>query len=278
MRGKSWLAGVLTAFGLCLCTQAAAQSTSLRIGVIPYLTPSLLISLFQPLRVQLEKDLGQPVQIFSAPDVRTFARRTLKPDFDIVITAAHQARLAQLEGGYVPAVRFTGPLHAAVVVAANSPIRRLEELKGKKIAMTDRSILVDIALIKRLADQGIAERDLQIVAVNSQNTGILSVARNESDAAVIAHFALDQSPPEQRNAVRSIFESEALPNVTILLSPQLDEASRTRIRQSLLGLPKLPEGARFLEQSRFVGIQATDEAFMKTLDPYQAETRKQLGL
>ncbi len=278
MTRKQWLASLLTACWLCLGGLAHAQTMPLRIGVIPYLTPSILISLFQPLRQQLEKDLGQPVQLFTAPDVRTFARRTLKPDFDIVITAPHQARLAQLEGGYLPAVRFTGPLHAAVVVPVNSPIRTLEELKGRKIAMTDRSILVNIALLKLLADQGIGERDLQLFAVNSQNTGILSVARNESDAAVIAHFALDQSPPEQRQSVRSIFQSDPLPNVTILLSPRLDEQTRKRIQQSLLALPKTVDGARFLEQSRFLGIQVADESFMKTLDPYQSETRKQLGL
>lgn len=278
MTRKQWLASLLTACWLCLGGLAHAQTMPLRIGVIPYLTPSILISLFQPLRQQLEKDLGQPVQLFTAPDVRTFARRTLKPDFDIVITAPHQARLAQLEGGYLPGVRFTGPLHAAVVVPVNSPIRTLEELKGRKIAMTDRSILVNIALLKLLADQGIGERDLQLFAVNSQNTGILSVARNESDAAVIAHFALDQSPPEQRQSVRSIFQSDPLPNVTILLSPRLDEQTRKRIQQSLLALPKTVDGARFLEQSRFLGIQVADESFMKTLDPYQSETRKQLGL
>ena len=73
-----------------------AQQETLRVGVIPYLTPNVLIALFQPLRLQLEKDTGQPVALFTAPDVRSFARRTLKPDFDLIITAAHQARLAAM--------------------------------------------------------------------------------------------------------------------------------------------------------------------------------------
>jgi phosphonate transport system substrate-binding protein len=270
-----WLAVVLC---LTLCSPALAQPEPLRIGIIPYLTPNVLMALFQPLRQQLEKDLEQPVELFTAPDVPTFARRTLNPDFDLLITAAHQARLAQLEGGYLPVVRFTGPLYATLIVGKDSPLKRLTDLKGKRIAITDRSILVNIAATKLLADQGITDKDIRYLPVNSQNTAILTVARGDADAAVIAHFALDQSPREQREAVRSLYRSPELPNVTVLLSPKLDPGLRAQIRKSLLALPNTPEGATFLEKSRFLGIQPVADDFMKMLDPYLPETRKQLGL
>lgn len=273
---RHWLAALAVLIGLS--GSANAQPETLRIGVIPYLTPNLLISLFQPVRQQLENKLGTPVDIFTAPDVRAFARRTLTPDFDIVITAAHQARLAQLEGGYLPLARFTGPLKAALIVSKHSPIQGLGELKGKRIAVTDRSILVNIAMTRIMAAQGIAEKDVRYLPVNSQNTGILTVARGDAEAAIIAHFSLDQSPPEQRDAVRIIHLSETLPNVILLASPKLPANVRTRIRDTLLGLPDTPEGASFLERSRFQGVRGIDEAFMKTLDPYLAETRRHLGL
>ena len=268
----------ILALGLVLTTAAHAEQAPLRIGIIPYLTPSILINLFQPIRQHLEMELGQSVELYTAPDVRSFAKRTLKPDFDILITAAHQARLAQIEGGYLPGVRFNGPLHASILVANESPNIRLEDLKGRRIAITDRSILVNIATLKILADRGIAEQDLTFIPVNSQNSAILSVARHEADAAIIAHFALDQSPAEQRNAVRAIYQSVALPNVMLMLSPKLESAQRKRIIHSLLNLPQTPDGAHFLEKSRFGGIQTIEDAVMKSLDVYQPETRKQLGL
>jgi phosphonate transport system substrate-binding protein len=261
-----------------LLGSAVAQQDALRVGIIPYLTPNVLMSLFQPLRQHLEKDLGRPVELYTATDVRSFARRTLKPDFDIVITAAHQARLAQLDGGYQPLARFTGPLHAAVIVARNSPLQQLNDLRGRRIAITDRSILVNIVMTKTLADLKLSDKDFDFVTVNSQNTGIISVAQGESEAAIIAHFTLDQSPEDQRRAVRVIYRSDALPNVMLLGSSKLDAALTERIRTSLLNLPNNPEGAAFLEKSRYQGIQKIDETFMKTLDPYLKETRKQLGL
>lgn len=270
-----WLA-LLLCCGLI--GSAVAQQEALRVGIIPYLTPNVLMSLFQPLRQHLEKDLGRPVELYTATDVRSFARRTLKPDFDIVITAAHQARLAQLDGGYQPLARFTGPLHAAVIVARNSPLQQLNDLRDRRIAITDRSILVNIVMTKTLADLKLSDKDFDFVTVNSQNTGIISVAQGESEAAIIAHFALDQSPEDQRRAVRVIYRSDALPNVTLLGSSKLDAALTERIRASLLSLPNTPDGAAFLEKSRYQGIQKADEPFMKTLDPYLKETRKQLGL
>ncbi len=276
---KAWRIYLLALVIACgLNARSMAQAETIRIGIIPYLTPGVLMSLFQPLRLQLQKDLGQPVELFTAPDVRSFARRTLKPDFDIVITAAHQARLAQLESGYHPLAHFTGPLHAAVIVSRNSPLKQLEDLRGKRIAMTDRSILVNIVMTKIFTDLGLGEKDFDFQPANSQNTALISVAHGDSDAAIIAHFALDQSPEEQRNAVRMIYRSPTLPNVTLLASPKLPAALRERIRNSLLALPSTTDGAEFLEKSRFHGIQATDEKFMKSLDPYLKETRKQLGL
>jgi phosphonate transport system substrate-binding protein len=276
---NSWRTGWLILLLCCgLNGMAVAQQEVLRVGIIPYLTPNVLMSLFQPLRQHLEKELGRPVELYTAADVRSFARRTLKPDFDIVITAAHQARLAQLEGGYQPLARFTGPLHAAVIVAQKSPLNQLKDLRGRRIAITDRSILVNIVMSKVFAGLKLSDMDFDFVTVNSQNTAIISVAHGESDAAIIAHFALDQSPEEQRRAVRVIYRSQALPNVTLLASPKLDVALREQIGASLLSLADNPEGAAFLETSRYLGIQKVDKAFMKTLDPYLKETRKQLGL
>lgn len=269
----AWLAAIF----LFLAGPASGQQEALSVGVVPYLTPNVLINLFQPVRRHLESTLGRSVDLYTSPDVKSFVKRTLKPDFDLVITAAHHARLAQVEAGYVPLARFSGPLHAAVVVAGDAKFRELKDLHGQRIAITDRSILVNIAAIKALADLGIGEKDVFLIPANSQNTAILAVARGDADAAIIAHFTLNQIPAEQRSGVRLLFQSGVLPNVTLLAKPTLPGAEIERIRQALLRLPATPDGSRFLQQSGFQGIEATDDTYMKKLDVYLPETRRQLG-
>lgn len=254
-----------------------ADPEPLRVGIVPYLTANVLMTLFQPVRQHLEKGLGQPVELFTAADVKTFVKRTQRPDFDLVITAAHQARLAQLDGGYLPLARFSGPLHAALAVASDAGLRGLTDLRGKRVAITDRSILVNIAMLQILAEQGIAEKDLILVPVNSQNNAILAVTRGDADAAIIAHFTLDQIPQEQKAGIRLLYRSPALPNITLLAKSTLKPEVRQRLQQTLLSLPATGDGAAFLEKSRFQGIVAADERFMKTLDIYLTETRRQLA-
>lgn len=273
---KSWRAWLAAAI-LLAAGPARAELETLSVGIVPYLTPNVLVSLFQPLRQHLESSLGLPVDLFTSPDVKSFVKRTLRPDFDLVVSAAHHARLAQVEGGYVPLARFSGPLYAAVVVAAPARLHRLKDLRGRRIAVTDRSILVNIAALKALADLGIGEKDLSFVPVNSQNSGILAVARGDADAAIIAHFTLNQIPEGQRGGIRLLFRSGALPNVTLLASPTLAGEDIERLRQALLRLAATPEGDRFLQQSGFLGVEATDDSYMKGLDVFLPETRRQLG-
>lgn len=273
---KSWRAW-LAAFALLMAGSASGQQEALSVGVVPYLTPNVLIGLFQPVRRHLEGILGRPVDLYTAPDVKSFVKRTLKPDFDLVITAAHHARLAQIEGGYVPLARFSGPLHAAVIVPADAKARELKDLRGQRVAITDRSILVNIAAMKSLADIGIGEKDLILLPVNSQNTAILAVARGDAEAAIIAHFTLNQIPEQQRGGIRLLFQSGVLPNVTLLAKPTLAHADIERIREALLRLPATPDGGRFLQQSGFQGVEAADDAYMKKLDVFLPETRRQLS-
>jgi phosphonate transport system substrate-binding protein len=273
---RAWLSVLV----ICLfpAGYARCEENPLTIGIIPYLTPNLLMDLFKPVREHLQEQLGRPVDLYTAPDVRTFVQRTLVRKFDVVITAAHQARLAEVKAGYIPVVRFTGPLNAAVVTGIRSPIRTLSDLRGHMIAVTDRSILVNIAMTKILADHGVGDDNVQFVPVNTQNTGLLAVAGGDVDAAIVALFTLDQSPAVQRDAVRLLFKSDDLPNVTILLNPNLPATDRDRIKANLLDLPGTSDGANFLKASRFQGIAACDETFMTRLDVFLPETLRQLGL
>jgi phosphonate transport system substrate-binding protein len=52
---------------------------------------------YEPLRAYLEARLKLPVRVESAPDFARYHARVMKGDFDLAITAAHLARLAQKE-------------------------------------------------------------------------------------------------------------------------------------------------------------------------------------
>lgn len=80
---------------------AMASDMPFRVGVAPHTSARLILQQYQPLRASLEKGLGQPVEIATAPDFTDFARRALRGEYDLVITTGHQALLLRDEAHYL---------------------------------------------------------------------------------------------------------------------------------------------------------------------------------
>lgn len=255
----------------------ASDRPALRVAVVPYLTTSVLLKLFEPIRAHLEGELKRPVELYTAPDIRTHVRRIQKPDFDAVITAAHMGRLAQLDAGYLPVAGFESPLKGIVAVHKDSPIRNLRELAGKTVAVNDRLVLVSIVTLQDLQRSGLRTGDLRIVSSITQNSSLLSVARGDVDAAITAIFTLNQIPEAQRQDIRTIYTTDRLPNVMFLANPRLSAAERDAMRRALTGFGRTPAGEQFFATSGYNGIAPLDDAYMKTIDIYIPETRRILA-
>ena len=236
-----------------------------------------LFRLFEPLRSHLAQEMQRPVELYTAPDIRTHVKRIIKPDFDAVITAAHMGRLAQLEAGYQPVAGFESPLKGIVAVHKNSNIRDIQDLKGRSVAVNDHLVLVSIVTLKDLQKQGVKLDDMQIVPAVTQNSSLLSVARGDVDAAITAIFTLNQIPEGQQQDIRTIYTTDRLPNVMFLANKRLPESQREAMRKALLGFGKTPGGEHFFATSGFNGIVPLTEAYMKTIDVYIAETRRILA-
>ena len=273
------IAAVLFALTFCFATPAGASNEAppLRVAVVPYLTTNVLLKLFEPLRSHLAQEMQRPVELYTAPDIRTHVKRIIKPDFDAVITAAHMGRLAQLEAGYQPVAGFESPLKGIVAVHKNSNIRDIQDLKGRSVAVNDHLVLVSIVTLKDLQKQGVKLDDMQIVPAVTQNSSLLSVARGDVDAAITAIFTLNQIPEGQQQDIRTIYTTDRLPNVMFLANKRLPDAQREAMRKALLGFGKSPGGEHFFATSGFNGIVPLTEAYMKTIDVYIAETRRILA-
>ena len=74
----------------------------LEIGVLPNISARALMAQYQPMREFLERELKRSVQVSTAPNWVAFHQRTMADEYDIVITASHVARLAQVERRYIP--------------------------------------------------------------------------------------------------------------------------------------------------------------------------------
>lgn len=285
-RAPRRLAAMLAALlaGLCLLAAtgpAGAQQAPLRMALIPYLSPNVLVPLFQPLARHFEQDVGRAVDLYSAPSIRSHVERIVRPDYDIVFTAPHMGRLAQLDGGYVPIGSFERPLTGVISVKNDGPIKSLDQLRGKTVAINDRLVLNSILTLKELEKRGIGLRDLVIVPAASQNSALLAVAAGDVDAAITVNFAIGQIPAERRAELRSLFQTEevpGMPGTLILVHPAMPAAQRQRLEASLMNFAKTAEGRRFLETSSYRSVVRAAPENVKKLDIYLPELRRLLAV
>lgn len=273
---------MLAGLGFLLTTGAArAQPEPLRMALIPYLSPSVLVPLFQPLARHLAKDVGRPVELYSAPSIRAHVDRILRPEYDIIFSAPHFGRLSQLDAGYVPIGSFERPLVGVITVKNDGPIRDISQLRGSTVAINDRLVLNSILTLAELGKRGIGIGDIRIVPAASQNSAILSVASGDVDAAITVNFAIGQIPQERQEEVRVLFRTDeipAMPGTLILVHPAMPRKERERLQTSLMSFAGTDEGKRFLVTSNYKDVVKVTPAGLRNLDIYMPELRRLLAI
>lgn len=280
-RAFAWALVRVLALLSVLSQAAAAQPEPLRMALIPYLSPNVLIPLFQPLASHFAQDIGRRVDLYSAPSIRAHVERIVRPEYDIIFTAPHMGRLSQMDAGYVPIGSFERPLTGVITVRDQGPIRQLAQLRGKTVAINDRLVLNSILTLAELEKRGIALAELKIVSAASQNSALLSVAAGDVDAAITVNFAIGQVPKDKQGDLRVLFQTDEnpdMPSTLILVHPAMAPAERQRLEASLLRFADTPQGQQFLQNSRYQNVVGIVSANLKKLDVYLPELRRLLAI
>ncbi len=155
-------------------------------GILPYFSPAKLMELHKPIKERLSKDLNEKVSMVSAPNFKKFRERTREGGYDLVFTAPHMARLAELETGYQRVVMSTHRGRPIFLTKQDSQINTLEDLKGKKIALPPPRAINHHVALKALKEHGLEDgKSVTIVTTPSHSSALLSVLNDQVDVAVM---------------------------------------------------------------------------------------------
>lgn len=264
----------LAALALGYGAPVSAQATPLRIGVLPTLGVGLLLSNYQPLREYLVLELNRPVEMHTGKDIPGFHRDTLEGRYDVVVSAAHLARLAQRDAGWIPVATYTAENHPVLLISNASPLNSPRQLVGRQVAVNNRSALVVIAAMQWLAEQGLnAGRDYELVELATFSSALQALQRNEVALAIVADLSLKQAPRAVMNEVQVWRTLPAVPTLVWAVSPRLQGQSAP-IRAALLNFtPALALGEKFYKATGFGGMRGVTDDMLRALDPYADRAR-----
>lgn len=263
--------------GLLLASATAHAASSFILGIVPAHSARVLAERYEPLRAYLEAGLKQPVRIESAPDFRRFHERTLRGDFDLAVTPAHFARLAQKEAGQRPLAEFKPDHDALLIYAADRPLASFTDLKGKQLAVIDRLAITVTAAMAFLESQGLeANRDYQMVEHRTHASAAYALISGLAAAAVSTSQGLLQIPDDLRRKLVVQKHIANIPAFVLIANARMDKARTEHLKALLLNFPNEAEGIDFLGHTGYDTLIPADEAVMKRTDVYLKETRKAL--
>lgn len=276
---KLILRGIFTILAMTASFVFAETSTSIKpleIGVVPYLSARSLVANFEPMRVFLEKALGKPVKIYTAIGFKPFFLNAQRGDYDMVITSANFGRLLQKEHQFTPLLRFSKSARSWLVTALSSPVKTMQELRGKMIAIPDQLSMAVIVSMTNLRDIGfVPEVDFQLLKVTTFPSAILSVQKGDAIAAITATAALAQMPNELSNSVRPILDFGEFASLIVLTHPRINKKDEKLISDALLQLTNETSGDKeFISSLGFGPLIPVTPKDMKSLDHYLAETNR----
>lgn len=258
---------------LMLSPNLRAEENVFHVGVAPHTSARVILEMYQPLRLALEKSLGQPVIIETAPDFTEFGRRALRQEYDIAITTGHQARIYEVDGGYQPLMTYKAEFKAVALVAQNSRFRTPADLKGTTALGLSPTSLVTLWGLHWLKKNNL--NDLNIKYVSAADSVSHQVLAGEASVAFTSLANFQKLPVEQQQALSILAESEPMAGRIYMLN-QRRSAQFKKIEQALLSFANSPEGKAYLSQNKLDGYRPLRPRELDAMEPYAGEIRNQL--
>lgn len=280
------LATLLTACVFSASSAIAASSVSsasktelppLQMGVLPYLSSERLFQSFLPMKDYLEAQLKRRIVLSTTPDFKTYVQRAARGDYDIYQTAPHFALLAETEQGYRRVSRLTRELDGDVIVRRDSPVHRVEDLRGRIVITPDALAITSLLGEQLLKEHGFMPgKNYRLERTTSHNNAIMTVYRREADAALTSAAVFEQLAPEIQRELRVLTKTSTVPHMMIMAHQRLSAEEYVQLKRALLAFTREGPGRQFFEATGYGDMGPITDTDMARLRPFLEQLKERL--
>ncbi len=244
---------------------ASAEQT-ITIGIVSD-DPAEKIALFQLTAEYLAKHLTNN-GILASKVVVTASQEEMNAklaagDVDIFFESPYGAIQAYEQAGAVPILRRwkkgVSEYYSVIVVSASSSIDSIEELQGKIIAFEDIGSTSGYFLPKSFLEENqyqlsaktdesssVSADEIGYIFTGSPENSLALLVVNKIDAMALQAGDFEDLSEEQREELRIIGQTAAVPRHIVLVSPQMPDALRDAVRDILINMENSEEGLEVL--------------------------------
>jgi phosphonate transport system substrate-binding protein len=258
---------------LLLSSSVAFAGDVFVIGIAPHTSPRVILEMYTPLRLYMEKSLGMPVEIVTAPNFDVFAQRSLAQEFDIAVTTGHQARLFQKDARYSPLLTYIADFKAVALVADKGMIHTPADLKEKDVLGLSPASLVTLWGQHWLSENKVAPKSIKYISASDSVAQLVISGDAAAGFTSLANFQkLEQG---MRDQLRILAESKPMVGRVYMLNSRR-AAMRKEIDAALWAFAATPEAKQYFETNKLEGYRLLNANEMEDMDIYADETRKLL--
>jgi phosphonate transport system substrate-binding protein len=241
---------LVAALALLTAFAVPVRAQELVMGLIPAESNEEMIKRFEPMRAHLEAKLGRKVKVYTATDYAGIIEAMKRKRVDVAWFGPLSYYLAEQEAGaeaFAVGVRDNGQstYRSIIVVPGDSPVKRIEDLKGKSVAFVDPAStsggLMPRYMIMKATGRTPEDFFGKFTYAGSHDAAELAVKNRTLDAAADNDITYQQMLGKgliTRESNRILLESPDLPGSPLTMRRDLDPALKARIRDAILGAHK----------------------------------------
>ncbi len=228
------------AWVLILAIGSAAKATdasqeAYTLGVFPYLSAARLEPIYVPVALEMSKTLERPVGFLTSTEFRKFFEKLSQQRFDFALIQPFWYPPAAERFNYLPLVRFEEPLTSMIAVPEDSPVKSIDDLRGKTVATPPAFVPVVHMARRALKDRGLVTGvDLEFRAYKTVDSCFQQVLIGHASACVAPSFALRKIEEKLQVKLRTVLESPSIPNLSLVAHSRIPPAQREKVKDLLL--------------------------------------------
>lgn len=268
---RKMVAGIGLALWLLLATMIFAPAhaaNTYSFGVLNQQPPAATAELWNPILRYVREKTGISLRLRMGPTVQDTDRMTAAGVFDFLYSNHNfDPRFGQAD--YQPIAKWGGhPLVGQIVVLADSPLKTLGDLQGKRVAFPSRDAFIAYRVtMYELKAKGISV--IPVFGATQAGTAVM-LEMAGADAASLNKLFADQFQARNSIRFRVLYQSEDWPNIPVLAHHRVPAEVTNAVRQTLVQMAEDPEGKALLRKLSIPGfLPAANSDYDSTRRLYQ---------
>ncbi len=270
-RGMPWLLVLL--LGALSAGPAGAAEPGVKsdyiMGVFPHLPPRELEKVFSPIADDLGKSIERKVVLRTNTTYERFSHNLDAQVFDIAFVQPFDYVRAADRYGYIPLATRTQKLATIIVVKEDSMLGRLEDFRGKRIALPPVNAAVSHLIKAHLREHGLEPgKDVELSHHRSHVSCMQQVLIGEAAACGTAAPARRFFEHKMGVTLKVVETTRAIPHTLFTVHPRVPARERELIKKRILGWADSEAGREMLARGRlkpFVTISDDEYDVVRTM-------------